>query len=190
MIDGIVLDHPKLWWPNTYGEQHLYTADVTIRAEGAVQDRTSFKFGVREFTYPIDGNRLSIYCNGTRILAKGGNWGMDDGLKTDTPEKYDNKMRLHAEENYTMIRNWVGMTNNRAFYEAADKYGILIWDDFWLANPADGPNPDNETMFLDNAVDKIKKNRYHAALALYCGRNESSSAENYRQRFEAAHERL
>jgi hypothetical protein len=99
---------------------------------------------------------------------------MDDGLKMDTPEKYDNKMRLHAEENYTMIRNWVGMTNHRAFYEAADKYGILIWDDFWLANPADGPNPDNETMFLDNAVDKIKKNRYHAALLLYCGRNESA----------------
>ena len=169
---------PELWWPNTYGEQHLYTADVTISADGAVQDRTRFKFGVREFTYPIDGNRLSIYCNGTRILAKGGNWGMDDGLKTDTPEKYDDKMRLHAEENYTMIRNWVGMTNNRAFYEAADKYGILIWDDFWLANPADGPNPDNETMFLDNAADKIKKNRYHAALAALLRPKRKRSAEN------------
>ena len=185
-IDGIVLDNPELWWPNTYGGQPLYTADVTVSADGIVQDRTSFKFGVREFTYPIDGNRLSIYCNGTRILAKGGNWGMDDGLKTDTPEKYDNKMRLHAENNFTMIRNWVGMTNNRAFYEAADKYGILIWDDFWLANPADGPNPDDETMFLDNAVDKIKKNRHHAALVLYCGRNESNPPatldENLKQR--------
>jgi hypothetical protein len=177
-IDGIVLDNPELWWPNTYGGQPLYTADVTISTDdpfsGASRDRTEFKFGVREFTYPIDGNRLSIYCNGTRIVAKGGNWGMDDGLKTDTPEKYDDKMRLHAEENYTMIRNWVGMTNNRAFYEAADKYGILIWDDFWLANPVDGPDPDNATMFLDNAADKIKKNRHHAALLLYCGRNESS----------------
>ncbi len=174
MIDGIVLKNPRLWWPNAYGGQPLYTASVAISAGGAVQDRTSFKFGVREFTYPIDGNRLSIYCNGVRIVAKGGNWGMDDGLKTDTPEKYDDKMRLHAEENYTMIRNWVGMTNNKAFYDAADKYGILIWDDFWLANPADGPNPDDEAMFLDNAVDKIKKNRHHAALALYCGRNESN----------------
>ncbi len=173
-IDGIILNNPELWWPNTYGEQPLYTADVTISAGGAVQDRMNFKFGVREFTYPIDGNRLTIYCNGIRILAKGGNWGMDDGLKTDTPEKYDDKMRLHAENNFTMIRNWVGMTNNKAFYDAADRYGILVWDDFWLANPVDGPNPDNETMFLDNAVDKIKKNRYHAALVIYCGRNESS----------------
>lgn len=174
VIDSIVVNKPELWWPNTYGKQPLYKADVTITSDGKQQDKTSFKFGIREFTYPIDGNRLSIYCNGTRILAKGGNWGMDDGLKTDTPEKYDNKMRLHAEENYTMIRNWVGMTNNKAFYEAADKYGILIWDDFWLANPADGPNPDNENMFLDNATDKIKKNRHHTALTLYCGRNESA----------------
>jgi hypothetical protein len=103
---------------------------------------------------------------------------MDDGLKLDTPEKYDDKMRLHAEENFTMIRNWVGMTNNTAFYDAADKYGILIWDDFWLANPVDGPDPDDEKLFLDNAVDKITKNRYHAALALYCGRNESNPPVN------------
>jgi hypothetical protein len=181
VIDGIVMDDPELWWPNTYGRQPLYSVELTVEAaegEGAggdrLLDRTGFKFGVREFSYPIDGNLLTVYCNGVRIVAKGGNWGMDDGLKTDTPEKYDAKMRLHAEENFTMVRNWVGMTNHRAFYEAADKYGILIWDDFWLANPVDGPNPDDVTMFLDNAVDKIKRIRRHAALALYCGRNESS----------------
>ena len=174
VIDGIVIKNPKLWWPNTYGDQPLYTATATASVSRSLQDQTSFKFGVREFTYPIDGNMLTLYCNGTRILAKGGNWGMDDGLKTDTPDKYDDKMRLHAEANFTMIRNWVGMTNNHAFYEAADKYGILIWDDFWLANPVDGPDPDDERMFLDNAVDKIKKNRRHASLIIYCGRNESS----------------
>ena len=178
VIDGILLDAPELWWPNTYGGQPLYTATVTARRAGGVEDRTSFRFGVREFTYPIDGNRLTIYCNGTRIVAKGGNWGMDDGLKTDTPQKYDDKMRLHAEANFTMIRNWVGMTNHRAFYEAADRYGILLWDDFWLANPADGPDPDDEKMFLDNAVDKIRKVRRHPSLALYCGRNEASPPKN------------
>ncbi|MGD9158693.1 MAG: discoidin domain-containing protein [Desulfobacteraceae bacterium] len=177
-IDGIELINPELWWPNTYGDQPLYNADIALSIDGKVQDRENFKFGVREFIYPIDGNRLSIYCNGIRIIAKGGNWGMDDGLKTDTPEKYDHKMRLHAEEYFTMIRNWVGMTNNRAFYEAADKYGILIWDDFWLANPFDGPDPEDDKMFLDNAVDKIKKNRYHASLAIYCGRNESNPPIN------------
>jgi hypothetical protein len=177
MIPNIVINNPELWWPNTYGDQFLYTADVQVSMNDAVADTKSFRFGVREFTYPTDGNLLTLYCNGTRIVAKGGNWGMDDGMKLDTAEDYDNKVRLTAEENLVMIRNWVGQTNNEAFYDACDKYGLLVWDDFWLANPADGPNPKDENMFVQNAIDKVKHNRYHAALTLYCGRNESNPPE-------------
>jgi hypothetical protein len=137
-----------------------------------ISDKQCFRFGVRRFDYPVDGGLLTLYCNGTRIVAKGGNWGMDDGLKRDTPEVYDHKVHLHAEAYMTMIRNWIGMTNHSAFYEACDKYGILIWDDFWLANPVDGPEPNDPALFLENAEDKIKRYRHHAALALYCGRNE------------------
>jgi hypothetical protein len=72
-IDGIALDNPKLWWSNTYGEQPLYTAEVNLSVSDVVQDRTSFKFDAREFTYPIDGNRMTVYRNSIRILAKGGN---------------------------------------------------------------------------------------------------------------------
>ena len=54
-----------------------------------------------------------------------------------------------------MIRNWVGMEGREAFYQACDRYyGILIWDDFWLANPVDGPNPTDSALFLTNARDK------------------------------------
>ncbi|MDR0904553.1 MAG: hypothetical protein LBN00_00020 [Oscillospiraceae bacterium] len=166
------LENPHLWWPNTYGGQHLYTAKFRVETDGDISDERTFKFGVRQFSYPIDGGILTLYCNGVRIVAKGGNWGMDDGLKRDTPEIYDHKVRLHAEANLTMIRNWIGMTNHDAFYDACDKYGVLVWDDFWLANPVDGPHPNDTEMFLENAADKIKHYRRHAALALYCGRNE------------------
>ncbi|MDR0862805.1 MAG: discoidin domain-containing protein [Oscillospiraceae bacterium] len=164
--------NPRLWWPNTYGEQYLYTAKFAVRIFGEESDSKAVKFGVREFAYPIDGGLLTLYCNGVRIVCKGGNWGMDDGLKRDTPIVYDHKVRLHAEANMTMIRNWIGMTNHDAFYEACDKYGVLVWDDFWLANPVDGPHPNDVPLFLENAEDKILRYRSHAALALYCGRNE------------------
>ena len=165
------MKNPTLWWPNTYGDQFLYTAKLTAKVDGAVSDEKRFRFGVRQFTYQTT-SPMTIYCNGTRIVCRGGNWGMDDSNLAATPEDYDIKIRLHAEANLTMIRNWVGMTNHRAFYEACDKYGVLVWDDFWLANPGDGPNPDDEDMFMANAADKVRRNRYHAALALYCGRNE------------------
>jgi hypothetical protein len=173
-IGGITLENPRLWWPNTYGEQFLYTAQIFVKTQNAAASETSFKFGVRKFSYPIDGGLLTLYCNGVRIVAKGGNWGMDDGMKLDTPGTYDDKVRLHAEANMTMIRNWIGMTNHPAFYDACDKYGVLVWDDFWLANPVDGPPPNDVPLFLENAENKIKKYRAHAALALYCGRNEGN----------------
>jgi hypothetical protein len=167
------MENPRLWWPSTYGEQFLYTAEMTAEIAGKPSDSRTFHFGVREFTYQT-ARPLTIFCNGVRIVCRGGNWGMDDSNLAATAADYDTKVRLHAEANLTMIRNWVGMTGNEAFYHACDKYGILIWDDFWLANPGDGPNPNDEIMFMQNATDKVKRNRYHAALALYCGRNEGN----------------
>jgi hypothetical protein len=74
--------------------------------------------------------------------------------------------------NFTMIRDWVGQTGDEAFYEACDKWGIVVWQDFWLANPSDGPNPDDNDLFLRNARDYVLKIRNHASMGLYCGRNE------------------
>lgn len=45
-------------------------------------------------------------------------------------EEYDTKVRLHKEMNFNMIRNWLGSVTDDEFYEACDKYGIMVWDDF------------------------------------------------------------
>lgn len=182
-ISEIVMNNPQLWWPNTYGEQFLYDAELTAFVDNKESDKARFKVGVREFTYDTN-NPLTIFCNGTRIICRGGNWGMDDGNLVATKDEYDIKIRMHAEANFTMIRNWVGMTRNDEFYHACDKYGILIWDDFWLANPGDGPNPNDEAMFMRNAVDKVKRNRYHASIALYCGRNEGDPPKTLNEAME------
>ena len=60
----------------------------------------------------------------------------------------------------------------RAFYEACDRHGIVVWQDFWLANPFDGPIPDDNAMFLANSRDFVLRIRNHASVGLYCGRNE------------------
>ena len=35
---------------------------------------------------------------------------------------------------------WVGQTGDEEFYEACDRHGVMVWQDFWLANPSDGPD--------------------------------------------------
>ena len=77
-----------------------------------------------------------------------------------------------ATMHFTMIRNWVGLTGDEAFYDACDRYGIVVWQDFWLANPSDGPDPDDNDLFLRNVRDYVLRIRNHPSIGLYCGRNE------------------
>ena len=173
----LTLEEPRLWWPNTYGEAFLYTCRLTAFANDAESDEQSFPFGVRELRWTEDWP-MKLCVNGVRIVCRGGNWGMDDALLRCNPEDYEIRVRFHRELNFTMIRNWVGMVGREEFYDACDRHGILIWDDFWLANPVDGPDPADESMFLRNAEDKLRRVRRHPSAALYCARNEGFAPES------------
>ena len=171
------MTNPTLWWPNGYGGQYLYNCTFKYSLAGVTSDSQTVKIGIRQLTYTIATNKLLLYCNGERILLFGGNWGMPELMLRATPAKYDQWVRMHKEMNYNMIRNWVGQTGHDAFYDACDKYGILIFDDFWLANPGDGPNPDSVAAFIRCAHDKVYRQRNHASVAIWCGRNEGNPSD-------------
>jgi hypothetical protein len=171
------LDHPKLWWPAGYGEQNLYPVELSFVAGGRVSDSKKFQVGVKQYTYSEEGGALRIWINGRRFIGRGGNWGFPESMLRYRAREYDVAVRYHKDMNFTMIRNWVGQTGDDAFYDACDKYGIVVWQDFWLANPVDGPNPDDSAMFLKNAEDFILRIRNHPSVGLYVGRNEGNPPE-------------
>ncbi|HEY3706395.1 MAG TPA: discoidin domain-containing protein [Terracidiphilus sp.] len=164
--------HPKLWWPNGYGDPNLYPVTLSFVVNGKTSDTTTFKAGIRQFTYSEEGNALKLWINGRRFIARGGNWGFPESMLRYRQREYDIAMRLHREQHFNMLRNWVGQTGDEALYDAADRFGIVVWQDFWLANPWDGPNPENNQFFLDGARDYMLKIRNHPSIGLYCGRNE------------------
>jgi len=167
-----VVKNPKLWWPNGYGNQHLDTLKLQFIANNQISDQKEVVFGFRKYTYTYDNNNLRIHINGVPVLIRGGNWGMSEALLRCNKERYDLLVKMHKDMNLNLIRNWVGMVGDAAFYESCDKYGIMIWDDFWLANPVDGPHPNDNNLFMTNVTDKIKQRRNHASLAIWAGRNE------------------
>jgi len=81
-------------------------------------------------------------------------------------------MRYHRDLNFNLVRNWVGQSGDEEFNEAADRNGIVIMQDFRLANPWDGPDPDDNGMFPRNVDDTVLRIRRHPSIGLYCGRNE------------------
>jgi hypothetical protein len=171
------LRNPKLWWPNGYGDPNLYRVELEFAANGAASDSKSFNAGVRRFTYSEEGGALRIFINGRRFVARGGNWGFPESMLRYRAREYDAAVRYHRDMNFTMIRNWVGQTGDEAFYDACDRYGIVVWQDFWLANPWDGPDPDDTAMFLANARDYVLRMRHHPSIGLYVGRNEGYPPE-------------
>ncbi len=171
-FSGLMINQPKLWWPNGYGAQQLDSLHFEFEVDGRISDSLSIVYGIRQLSYQVQNGNLRLLVNGFPIIVRGGNWGLPELLLRCDSDCYDLLVRYHRDMNLNMIRNWVGQTASEAFYEACDRYGLLIWDDFWLANPVDGPDPDDESLFLVSATDKVKRFRNHPSVALWVGRNE------------------
>ncbi|MFD0763548.1 glycoside hydrolase family 2 TIM barrel-domain containing protein [Mucilaginibacter lutimaris] len=171
------IKNPKLWWPNGYGgkpdgTQNIYTCKVSFEVAGmGVSDKVIKTFGIRKIssdTTSVNGP-LRVYVNNVPILLKGGNWGMSDYMLKVRGKDYDTRIRFHQDMNFNIIRNWTGEVTDEAFYNYCDKYGIMVWDDFWLNNFG---QIDSLGIFKSNAIEKVKKYRHHPSIVIWCGANE------------------
>lgn len=45
------MQKPRLWWPNGYGAQHLYTLELAVKQGNETLQVQTIRFGVREFSY-------------------------------------------------------------------------------------------------------------------------------------------
>jgi hypothetical protein len=167
------IENPRLWWPNGYGPQNLYKLHLSFEENDAASDAQDVTFGVRKITYSVpDSEYLTISVNGVRVFIRGGDWGLDEMMKRIPRERLDAEIHLHALANMNLIRNWVGQSTGEDFYELCDKYGILLWDEFFQPNPADGPDPTDLDTYMANVRDKILHFRNHPSIAVWCARNE------------------
>ncbi len=246
------VQHPRLWWPNGYGEPALHSLTVSFVSGGKISSRRQIQFGMRELSYetslfdasghlrrvevlpsrthdaasplideshegireiddktpnllppgerlpdwmrhawvhslvpgaentpsvhPVEGGWPStdmvIKVNGVRIAVRGGNWGMDDSRKRVSIEHLEPFFRLHRDAHVNMIRDWMGQDSEESFYALADKYGLMIWNDFWESTQNDNLEAQDPDLFLKNARDSILRFRHHPSIAVWCGRNE------------------
>ncbi len=193
-LPDLQLESPKLWWPNGYGEQNLYTLKLRLFVNKKLVDEEDVCFGVRQITTPWNNKTQSreIRVNGQKIFIKGGNWILSDELLRFTKDRYDAEIRLHHDMNLNLIRVWGGgITERPEFYDACDKYGLLVMQDFWASGDCNGrwfdplkledtiarrKYPDDHELFIRSAEDQIKLLRNHPSLAIWCGGNEIKPA--------------
>jgi mannosylglycoprotein endo-beta-mannosidase len=190
-LKEIKIDSPRLWWPNGTGSPSMYDAQLFFTLDnGTVSDNESLSFGIRETSTYFDkalGSRVFL-VNGQKIFIKGGNWIASDALLRLSREKYDQEVKMHAQMNMNMIRVWGGsITERPEFYDACDKYGILVWQDLWITGDVNGSwsdqkkadsqavrrdYPNDHSLFIKSVIDQVKMLRNHPSLYLWCGGNE------------------
>ncbi|EDM35943.1 beta-mannosidase precursor [Pedobacter sp. BAL39] len=175
-VAGFLIQNPRLWWPNGYGEPNLYTCKLTCSVNGETSDVKDITFGIKEYSYQFVKNAagwpvMNFYINGHKIYVKGGSWGMSEYLLRCHGQEYETKIKLHKDMNYNMIRLWTGCVTDDEFYEYCDKHGMMVWDDFWLYVAYNDVASDDD--FKANALDKVKRLRNHPSIALWCGANET-----------------
>ena len=247
----LLVQNPRLWWPNGYGKPELYHLKLSVTTGRDVSDTKQLRFGIREITYELslldsaghlrrvaytpailpagaslpvdlthDGMReippadppppylpeawrenwhswvaslapggekspairvlddtkvapyLVVRVNGVRIVCRGGNWGMDDARKRVPRERLEPYFRLDRDAHLDIIRNWVGQSTEDVFYDLADEYGMLVWNDFWESTQNYNIEAQDPDLLLKNAADVISRYRSHPSILVWCGRNE------------------
>jgi hypothetical protein len=161
-----------------YDVVDVHHADMRQTADGwasTIDPQAEGTSAIRPVTNEKGLTDLVIKVNGVRIAVRGGNWGMDDSRKRVSREHLEPYFRLHREANLNMIRNWVGQNTEETFYQLADEYGMMVWNDFWATTENTDAEPGDPTLFVDNARDVVRRYRNHPSIVLWCGRNEGVS---------------
>jgi beta-mannosidase len=178
---NFAIEAPQWWWPAGLGEQPLYEIVASVEASTA-RDETSRRIGLRNLEIVTEadsiGESFYVRVNGHAVFMKGANYIPVDHFTTRVNEtRYRALFESTVAANINMLRIWGGgIYEENVFYDLADEYGVLIWQDFMFAN---GMYPGGSAFLVNvrqEAIDNIRRLRHHPSLALWCGNNEIDEA--------------
>lgn len=200
---------PLLWYPNGYGAQPLYTLRVTVgnnvfeqafgirtlkilqlpdaadspyaeKARAAQQTEAGKKYDRNE-TF----SGFAVIVNGVQIFCRGGNFVPCEPFPSaESEDKLTALVQMAKEMGANFLRVWGGgLFEKQAFYDACDRCGILVAQDFLMAC---GEYPEKEEWFI-RALQResefaAKYLRNHPCLAWWHGDNENATRGSDTQR--------
>lgn len=189
-VGQVALTNPILWWPKGFGAQHLYTLRVElsdgqsltrrigIRKAELVQNPLNLDYSdaYGEHSFYVRINNVPIYILGANFIP----------IDSFTPRISDADRRYIFEtamaSNMNMLRVWGGgIYQHDHFYDLADEYGIMIWQEVMLAcalYPRDAA-------FLKEIEEEVTQQAVrlntHASVVVWGGNNENEVAMSWFQ---------
>lgn len=176
----LTVEKPALWWPRGFGPQNLYTLELVVRKgrNGALVDRLEKQVGFRQVEMPVP---LSFLINGKKVRLWGGSMDPMQGYThCYQPDRAARVLDMVENANMNTLRIWgEGIPLPDAFYEEADRRGILIWQEFFMGHGAYPDDAAYERRCVEEAAFLIRRLRHHACLLMWCGGNETIMGAEY-----------
>jgi beta-mannosidase len=188
---------PRLWWPNGYGRQDLYTVTLKLVDDvtGEELDKTVKRIGLRTVTVDTaalpdekrdphigpqieedkkEGRKFDFTVNGLPIFVMGSDYIPEDNVLSRVTPKRTRKLLTDAVEAHNnALRVWGGgYYLDDYFYDIADELGLLIWQDFMFACASYELTDEFEDNLTAEFTGIVRRLRHHACIGLWCGNNE------------------
>lgn len=163
-----------LWMPHTHGEPVCHSLSVVVPQAPALSQDLG-EIGFRRLTLDQAHGGFALRVNGLPVFCRGVCWTPTDLLRLRSdPATLQRQIKLLVQGGANMVR--VGGTmwyEDEPFYRACDQAGLLVWQDFMLAN-CDYPVRDPAFMaeLQAEATQFLSRTRQHPCLALLCGGSE------------------
>lgn len=179
-----LIENPKLWWPNGYGEQPLYKVVTESVVNGKTVDVSEKRVGLRTLVVSREkdewGEEFCYKVNGVKIFAFGADYIPEDNILSRlNRERTEKLLKDCIFANFNAIRVWGGgFYPQDYFFDLCDELGIIVFIDLMFACAA---VPWTEE-FYENVKEEIKDNlrrfRHHACIGVISGNNEIEEQAN------------
>ncbi len=140
---SVKIENPILWWCLDLGEPSLYRLTISSSRLSLVEA----DFGIREVCL---NKKQEFYLNKKKLFLRGTNIIPTQFLSSFTKEKIDWLILQLKAANVNIVRVHAHV-NKKELYEAFDRMGIMVWQDFALQWTYD-----ESEEFVANAVIQIK----------------------------------
>ena len=153
----------QLWWPHTHGEPALYESSF-----GPI--------GFRHVEVDNANGDFRLRVNGEAVFCRGAVWmPLDAASLRAAAQQYTAALGQVRAAGMNMLRV-AGITvyEEDAFYDACDRAGVLVWQEFMFANM---DYPASEAQFAASVDTEVRQQlariARHPCIAVLCGNSEA-----------------
>lgn len=172
--------NPQLWWPNGYGDQPLYSLELSFAVGKSVSDKVETPFGIREvgsYLMDKDGEKGRVFTvNGVKIFARGG-WLQPEAMLRNSDKNIQDQARLLKEANINLVGSEDMPAPREEWLESWDAAGLMSWHVFhqcyrMFPGRSNAHNPDDHGLAAECVRDIILRYRNHPSIIAWFGVNE------------------